>query len=184
MHAIRWSFRLGPSLPLLLLAMTTRCSRPEFLHTSETVGFILDFATGVMACGGKSSNRDQPQACSRCCIYLTTPMGQRQFLRLSKRKMAIFTEPPRMVVRLTLGLLSGSLPRALSLCSTTLTRHTGHLLCTVGRGQRRDFLRNRKDWRYEQQWRQLRRHQSRRAQDPRSDARDDDRNPKADAENP
>jgi hypothetical protein len=35
----------------LILAMPTRYSRPEFLNTSETTEFILDFSTGEMAGG-------------------------------------------------------------------------------------------------------------------------------------
>jgi hypothetical protein len=34
-----------------MLAIPTRYSDPEFLNTSETTEFILDFSTGVMAGG-------------------------------------------------------------------------------------------------------------------------------------
>jgi hypothetical protein len=44
---------MGRSLPPLLLAIPTRYSSPEFLKTSETIEFILDFSTGVMAGGGE-----------------------------------------------------------------------------------------------------------------------------------
>jgi hypothetical protein len=37
------------SLPFVLLAMPTPYSRSEFLNTSETIEFSLDFSTGVMA---------------------------------------------------------------------------------------------------------------------------------------
>ncbi len=38
----------GLSIPPLLLAMPTGYSHAEFLHTSETIEFILDFSTGVI----------------------------------------------------------------------------------------------------------------------------------------
>jgi hypothetical protein len=44
---------MGRSLPPLLLAIATRYSRPAFLHTSETIEFILDFSTGLMTGSGK-----------------------------------------------------------------------------------------------------------------------------------
>jgi hypothetical protein len=34
---------------LAVAAMPTPYSRPEFLNTSETIEFMLDFSTGVMA---------------------------------------------------------------------------------------------------------------------------------------
>src|ERR1700675_1562372 len=39
--------------------MPTRYSTPEFLNTSETIEFILDFSTGTMAGGGNFANRDR-----------------------------------------------------------------------------------------------------------------------------
>jgi hypothetical protein len=40
---------MGRSLPPVLLAIPKRYSRSEFLNTSETIEFRLDFSTGVMA---------------------------------------------------------------------------------------------------------------------------------------
>jgi hypothetical protein len=34
----------------LAVAMPTPYSRPEFLNTSESIEFMLDFSTGVKAC--------------------------------------------------------------------------------------------------------------------------------------
>jgi hypothetical protein len=41
------------SLPPLVLAIPTGYLRPEFLNTSETTEFVLDFSTGGMTGYGK-----------------------------------------------------------------------------------------------------------------------------------
>jgi hypothetical protein len=43
----RTCYRTFPSFSVL--AMSTRYSRSEFLNTSETIEFILDFSTGMRA---------------------------------------------------------------------------------------------------------------------------------------
>jgi hypothetical protein len=48
------------SLPFLLLAIPTHYSRGELLKTSETIEFILDFSTGVIAGVENATNGISP----------------------------------------------------------------------------------------------------------------------------
>jgi hypothetical protein len=47
------------SPPPLVSAMRVAYSRPESLHTSETIEFFLGFSTGLMAGVVNAANRDQ-----------------------------------------------------------------------------------------------------------------------------
>jgi hypothetical protein len=42
----------------MFLAISTCYSRPEFVHTSEIIEFILDFSTGLIMARDSSSYRD------------------------------------------------------------------------------------------------------------------------------
>ncbi len=51
---------MGRSLPSLVPAIPRRYSRPKFMKTSETIEFILDFSTGVIAGVENATNGISP----------------------------------------------------------------------------------------------------------------------------